>query len=311
MELLENILGIEVEYETWDKQNKLPLYIAGNYEFQIVRLNDCQCLMLTPVEELVTIPALKKQIKRIQEIENVPIVLKLTGISFYRRKNLIENRIPFITNKQIYLPFMGTYLQKENEESKVVEKVMFSTQMLILLYLYHSEKKLYISEATKRLPFSAMTMSRAVKQIEALGLFYVTKDGVSKVIESKYDKKELYEKLKGYLITPVRKTGYIEKEKLTEDMVLAGESVLAVKTMINYRMIKTYAICTKKFDKKLLINELVNPEKQYRLELWEYEPKFFSDDNMADEISVALSFLDTEDERIEEAVEELLESRWR
>lgn len=311
MELLENILGIEVEYETWDKQNKLPLYIAGNYEFQIVRLNDCQCLMLTPVEELVTIPALKKQIKRIQEIENVPIVLKLTGISYYRRKNLIENRIPFITNKQIYLPFMGTYLQKENEESKVVEKIMFSTQMLILLYLYHSEKKLYISEATKRLPFSAMTMSRAVKQIESLGLFYVTKDGVSKVIESKYDKKELYEKLKGYLITPVRKTGYIEKEKLTEDMVLAGESVLAVKTMINYGMIKTYAICTKKFDKKSLINELVNPEKQYRLELWEYEPKFFSDDNMADEISVALSFLDTEDERIEEAVEELLESRWR
>lgn len=310
MELLENILGIEVEYEAWGKQNKLPLYIAGNYEFQIVRLNDCQCLMLTPVEELVTIPALKKQIKRIQEIENVPIVLKLTGISYYRRKNLIENRIPFITNKQIYLPFMGTYLQKENEEPQVIEKVMFSTQMLILMYLYHSEEKLYISDATKKLPFSAMTMSRAVKQIEAIGLFHITKDGVSKVIESKYNKKELYEKVKGYLTSPVRKTGYIEKEMLTEDMVPAGETVLAEKTMLNYGMIKTYAVCTKKFDKKLLINELVNPEKQYRLEVWEYEPKFFSDDDMADEISVALSVLDTEDERIEEAVEELLENRW-
>lgn len=310
MELLGNILGIKAEYETWEKQNKLPLYIAGNYEFQIVRLNDCQCLMLTPLEELVTIPALKKQIKKIQEIEDVPIVLKLTGISYYRRKNLIENRIPFITNKQIYLPFMGTYLQKENEESQVIEKVMLSTQMLILMYLYHSEKKLYISDATKKLPFSAMTMSRAVKQIEAIGLFYITKDGVSKVVESKYDKKELYEKVKGYLNSPIRKTGYIEKEMLTEDMVLAGETVLAEKTMLNYGVIKTYAVCTKKFDKKLLINELVNPEKQYRLELWEYEPKFFSDDNMADAISVALSFADTEDERIEEAVEELLENRW-
>jgi len=35
-------------------------------------------------------------IKKIQEVENVPVVLKLSGISYYRRKNMIENRIPFI-----------------------------------------------------------------------------------------------------------------------------------------------------------------------------------------------------------------------
>ena len=45
--------------------------------------------------------------------------------------------------------------------------------------------------------------------------------------------------------------------------------------------------------------------KQVRLELWAYSPKQFSEDNSADDISIVLSFGDTNDERIEEAVDEL------
>ena len=44
---------------------------------------------------------------------------------------------------------------------------------------------------------------------------------------------------------------------------------------------------------------------QVRLELWAYNPKQFSEDNSADDISIVLSFGDTNDERIEEAVDEL------
>ena len=51
--------------------------------------------------------------------------------------------------------------------------------------------------------------------------------------------------------------------------------------------------------------------KQVRVELWEYDPKQFSEDNMADRLSVALSFAENEDERVEEAIEELLEGVWR
>ena len=48
-----------------------------------------------------------------------------------------------------------------------------------------------------------------------------------------------------------------------------------------------------------------------RLELWAYNPKQFSEDNSADDISIVLSFTDTNDERIEEAVDELQERRLR
>ncbi|MCD7805855.1 MAG: MarR family transcriptional regulator [Lachnospiraceae bacterium] len=310
MDLLTNLFGIQVQSEDWNKQNRLPLYIAGSYDFATVTLNGCRCIVLIPREELVTLPALKKEIKKIQEIDRVPVVLKLPTISDYRRNKMIENNIPFITDRQVFLPFMGTFLAKESGEEKELKKFMFSTQQLILLYLYQNKKKLYVSEATRLLPFTAMTMSRAVKQLEATGLFHVTKDGVNKVIESYYARPELYERLKEHLSSPVRRIGYLKKSEVTNEMVIAGESVLAEETMLNPGRTATYAVYVKVFNKELLMNELVDPDEQVRIELWEYEPKQFSVDNMADRISVALSFLENEDERIESAVEELLEGVW-
>lgn len=310
MDLFTDLFGIETEYEEWEKKSSLPLYISGSYEFSSARLNGIRCIILSPTQELVTLPALKKQIKKIQEIDNVPVILKLSSISFYRKKNMIENRIPFITSKQVYLPFMGTFLVEEEEIQKEIKKFMFSTQQLVLLYFYGGMEKLYLSEATKILPFTAMTLSRAAKQLEATGLFRISKDGVNKVIASVYKRPELFEKLKCYLQSPVCKTGYIEVKDVTKDMAVAGESVLSEETMLNAPRIKTYAVYKKIFDRKVLMNELIDPQKQVRLELWEYEPRQFSNNNTADILSVCLSLTKSNDERIEEAVEELLEKVW-
>ena len=157
------------------------------------------------------------------------------------------------------------------------------------------------------LPFTAMTMTRAVKQLEEADLFLVTKDGVNKVIESKYGRAELFQKAKQYLSTPVRKAGYMDKSQVTSDMVYAGETALAEKTMLNPSKVVTYAVSDRNFDKKLLSDELVDPAEQVRLELWAYDPKIFSKDSIVDNLSLALSFQDNPDERIEEAVEELVE----
>ncbi len=40
----------------------------------------------------------------------------------------------------------------------------------------------------------------------------------------------------------------------------------------------TYAISEKDYDKTLLTDELIDPDKQVRLELWAYNPKQFSED---------------------------------
>lgn len=303
----ESVFGIPIKYESWNKKSSLPLYIAGSYNFCTAYIADKRCIIMKPIEELVTLPALKKQIARIQEVDDVPVILELKAVSSYRRRSLVENYIPFITEKQIFLPFIGTMLTDEKDPENKIEKFVFSTQQLFLFYLYSKKKRLYVSEAVKILPFTAMTLTRAVKQLEATNLFLITKNGVKKVIESKYERLELFQKAKQYLSTPVRKTGYIDKTQVSFNMVYAGETALAERTMLNPDRIVTYAVSSKDFDKKQLNDELVDPEKQVRLEMWAYDPKMFSGGNTADHLSVALSFKDNTDERIEEAVEELIE----
>lgn len=78
----------------------------------------------------------EKQIAKIQQVDNVPVVFKLATVSNYRRKSFIENNIAFITEKQVFLPFIGTLLTDEKEYRKPAEKFVYSTQQLFLLYLY-------------------------------------------------------------------------------------------------------------------------------------------------------------------------------
>ena len=95
-------------------------------------------------------------------------------------------------------------------------------------------------------------------------LFLVAKDGVNKFIESKYNEDELFEKAKVYLTTPVRKAGYIDKTQVTENMVFAGGTALSGKTMLNPSRVATYAISRKDYDKTLLTDELIDPDKQVK-----------------------------------------------
>ena len=301
-----DVFGLTINYKSWDKKQALPLYVAGNYEIDEAIVSNNRFIVMSPIGDLPTLPAMKKHIEKIQKIDDVPVAFYLKNLSDFRRKGMLESNIPFMTEKQVFLPFIGTLLMEEKNNALYKEKFMFSTQQLFLMYLYNRQNKLYVANVGKKLPYSAMTLSRAVKQLEASDLFLVYKDGVNKVIESKYDRRELFERAKPFLLDPVRKYGYIEKSRIDENMVLASESALAKNSMLNPSKLITYAIDEQKMDINQMENELVDPNKQIRLELWGYDPKLFSDDNVADGLSVALSLREIVDERIEEAIDELV-----
>ena len=302
-----DVFGLTINYKSWDKKQALPLYVAGNYEIDEAIVSNNRFIVMSPIGDLPTLPAMKKHIEKIQKIDDVPVAFYLKNLSDFRRKGMLESNIPFMTEKQVFLPFIGTLLMEEKNNALYKEKFMFSTQQLFLMYLYNRQNKLYVANVGKKLPYSAMTLSRAVKQLEASDLFLVYKDGVNKVIESKYDRRELFERAKPFLLDPVRKYGYIEKSRIDENMVLASESALAKNSMLNPSKLITYAIDEQKMDINQMENELVDPNKQIRLELWGYDPKLFSDDNVADVLSVALSLREILDELIEEAIYEWIE----
>ena len=116
--MLTSVFGISIKYEAWNHQDSLPVYIAGSYDFHTAYIGNRRCIMLAPTEELATLPALKKQIVKIQQIDNVPVVFELTTVSNYRRKSLIENNIPFITESRSFFLSLGQcLLMKKNPKS--------------------------------------------------------------------------------------------------------------------------------------------------------------------------------------------------
>ena len=45
------VFGIQIRYEVWNKQESLPLYIAGNYDFQTAYIEAQKCIMITPTSD--------------------------------------------------------------------------------------------------------------------------------------------------------------------------------------------------------------------------------------------------------------------
>lgn len=313
MDILTDILGMDVTYTQWNKEHKLPFYLAAGYDYQKAEIDGCCCILIYPKDSLPTLPALKKQIKRIQQVEQLPVAIRVKSMSTFRRKNMIQNKIPFIIEeKQIYLPFIAAYLQQKADlEIERTEKLMVSSQVLFLMYMYQKTRRLYLADATRQLPYSAMTITRAAKQLEQCGLLNVEKEGINKILYSKQPKKELYEQAKEYLNSPVVNRAYLSKENLTAQMLLAGTSALAEKTMLNSNVLIDYAIDKKDCNLKELQKELIDPYKQVRVEIWKYPPQLFAENGIVDTISLALSLKDEKDERIEEAVDEMLDKLWR
>lgn len=312
MDILTDIMGMHVTYREWNGKGKLPFYLASGYRFQEADIDGCQCMLIYPQNNLPTLPALKKQIIRIQEITPIPVVVCVQAMSAFRRKNMIENKIPFIIEeKQVYLPFMGTFLQEKADiPVRGSDKFMVSSQLLFLFFIYQEGTELYLSEASRELPYSAMTITRAARQLEKSGLFHVKKKGVSNILDCKCNKKELYNQAKKHLSSPVSLVGYISKKELTEKMVLAGNSALAEKSMLNTDILLNYAIYQRDIDKRSLSDELINPSEQVRVEVWKYDPNLFSKEGIADSVSVALSLSDEMDERIEAGIDEMLKNLW-
>ena len=226
-------------------------------------------------------------------------------------KGLLQQKVPFIVDgRQAYLPFLGTFLQAVSDVKN--ENVRFSlpAQLLATMYLYSRETFLYIKKAVEFLPYSAMSITRAMREMEASELFYVEKDKQNNVLRSQFAKQELFEELKARFNSPIWKRGYIDNECVANDMVLAGEDALAEKSMLANTLPAKYAAYKKIVDIGVLNSELLDSKKQSELQLWSYDTLLFSQLDIPDPISLVVSLKDVHDERVEQALDGIMEEVW-
>jgi hypothetical protein len=309
---LHDVLGVSVTAEPWDKATNLPFYLNEQYKVQKVTLDNTPCLFAEVNGEVPTVQAVRKHIERIRENERLPVVLMLNTLSAGRRRVFIRERIPFIADGQVYLPFMGVALtEKLYAEAKSQEKLMPSSQLLLFTYLYQNDDKLYVSKMAEKFGLSAMQITRAVRQLQRLNLFDVTKDGVHIVLHGKDTKRVQFENAEPFLINPVREIIFAAADSISTALPYAGISALVKLSMLGDDDVPTYAYYHRT-DKLSGENALSDRDNQVRVEIWKYSPTILAtQDNIADPLSVLVSLRGENDPRVEQAVESVLENMWR
>ncbi len=302
----------QLTIKPWLEKNNYPIYLRDIYNFYEMTILGTRCILLEIVDEMPNIDQIQKHIRKIKSLTDLHIVLFYKDITRYRRKSLIEKRIAFvIEDGQMYLPFLGLDLKKVQEH---IEETMkgFTTpaQISYLYFLYHKEEVVNTTEFAKKLGFNKMTASRALNDLYHANL--ITYEIRGKTGRSKEYKRipdpDYFFRGRDYLKTPVKRIIFTKTKPL--GALTAGLDALAGLSMINPPSHPIMAIDRNKLKKEpveiVKNKDLIKDSKLVELELWDYDPERFSDNRHVDILSLYVSLKGETDERVEQALEEVL-----
>jgi hypothetical protein len=312
--LLES-LGVSITIEKWQKEKRLPLFLRDLYSFYECQLLHESCLVMeVRDEEEVTPATIRKHKQQIEDMWRHEIIYLHPSISSYNRKRLIEHKISFVVpGNQMYLPLLGIDLREHIKGMRSVKKkISPSTQTVILFILYNWPRKgLTPSRLAQLVNYTPMTLTRAFDEIETTGLGNVEMEWRERVLHFEMDRKSLWDRSLDLLRSPVRKRVKVSLPYSTLPFLLAGESALSHHTMLAQSSHLTYAVSAQEW-KVLQLNKEVTELKIHEpgsveIEIWKYDPELFAREGIVDPLSLYLSLKGTKDERVEMALDTLLE----
>ena len=323
---IEDILGYVMVIVPIPKQElgTLPMYVNEIYNIYRVTLGDIHFILIEYKEvDVFSVSQLEKHSELINTNLNQKVVLLTEDISALYRKRLIEKGINFIVpGKQLFLPDFLMDLREGNQNAgrkKKTEKLLPSAQFILLYHLLqrsiteHIENDSF-TQLALRFGYTKMAITKAVDSLVYHELCKVegTKE---KYIRFVSDKEQLWHFALPILVDPVFKRIYVDEMPEGMHLLKANESALPEYSDMNPSQQKYYAIEKSKFYDLEKNRQLKNPnehEGKYGLEVWKYNPEplveiFNINMNVVDPLSLYLSLKENHDERVEMALEQILE----
>lgn len=309
---LKKNIDSNIEIKPWNNKNEFSVFLRNHYNFYNIIILQEQYVFLEVLGSIVGINELLKHIKIIIDTTGSQVVLYLKNVTRYRRRTLIENKIPFvIDNEQMYLPFLGLDLKQTKEVGeKEIEVFNTSTQVAYLYFLYNKETVINTTEFASKIGVTKMTASRALNNLYGADL-------ISYEIGGKTARSKKYKRIsdpnyfivgREYLKTPVRDIVYTKTKP--QGALIAGTQALAELSMLNSSGFEIMAIDRHQINKDNLgifkNHDYIKDEQLIELQLWDYDPKLFSNHHSVDSASLFASLRGETDERIEQAIEEVL-----
>ena len=321
-----NVLGLPLQLEELEVKDKLPFAFMGDYDFYRGKILNKEFLVFHFKGDYLSIPRLQKHFEIIPRFLGitVPCSLWLDKVSSARREHLINNAIPFfVDEKMVFLPFLGTQLEKRQDAAlkPLADKFTTAEQCVFLWILHNKTSECPINRIRNDLKLSQATVARALLLFTKYGLLTFRGKGTRKKY-FRIEAKQFWDTGKKYLQTPVQKRFFLEDIALirTMEAFTAGEDALAEMTMLEVPEHQCKAVYKKSFDQLkgsvVASPDMLRSENYVIVEIWNYDPGLFaktcpdssSKSGIVDIFSLYASLENlTEDVRIEKELEKLME----
>lgn len=312
---IKETLGIFVDLEPWERGNSLPFFLQNLYAFFQVSILNTPCLVMAPREESEQTPAtVHKHILQVQNQWAHGVIYANKKISAYNRKRLIERKVAFIVpGNQMYLPPLGIDLREYFKNiGHARPKWSPSTQAVFLYALMHDRKRGFNpKELAGQLGYTPMSMTRAFDDLGIAELGRIAMEGKQRVLRLDQNMKSLWEKALGFLRNPVKKRVWVKPFPNAHLNVKAGLTALAQYSALSEPPNPVFALENKEWREFRSLNSIVelaiSDLDSCQIEIWSYSPRLFAQNGVVDRFSLYLSLKNTDDERVESALEEMME----
>ncbi len=312
----ENI-GFRPDFAEWNAAQQIPYAMRGGYDFSTITLLGYELIAISPKDSEEFSPAkLAKHLAWLDDHFHRAGVFISKGLESYNRKRLIEKKVPFIVpGNQLYLPDLGIDFREHLRGVRKKRPKLSPSAQLVLLTKLLNKLRGEAWTATvlaELLGSTKMTMSRAIDDLEGHGLLETKAKGREKQVHFNMSGRDLWEKAKPILRSPVQKSVFVENVDLPLG-IPAGLSALSKRTMILEPRRNVRALTSKEWkalqkEANLRIIPAASSDMApVELEIWKYDPKHLSESGQVDPLSLYLSLAETSDERVEAALDELLE----
>ncbi len=315
---LEEILALKIKVRLWAKQKELPFFLVDYYEFYEMDLLSQLCLLMVAKEDLeITPTTVQKHVEQVKKKWSGLCIYVHQGISSYNRIRLIKHRVPFIIpGNQMYLPELGMDLREYFKKiAKNNTRILSPATQAIVIYALLQEEpiKFTPSEIAKLLGYTVMTMTRGFDELKAAKIGQVHKQGRERTWSFIGSKKELWEQAKPLMSNPIKTHTWLKQTtSIKKIKVASGLSALSHYSMLNAPFTPIYAISLDAW--KNVLKDVILPSSEEavaELEIWHYNPNLFAVEGCVDPFSLYLTLKDNNDERIESALDEMMEKiKW-
>lgn len=313
---LKDALNVAVQIETADLSAILPYFYKEYYQLFRLKMQQEEYLLCMANKPLYA-SQIRKQLADLKERSGKKIIFLSNTINAGFRRALVQNDIPFIVPfNQLHLPQIGISFKERFPKVEPMGTMLKPAAQVLLLraLLYKDYQAVTATEYAGKLDYTPMSIARAFNELQEHGLVIREKQGIEKPYIWLFKGKELWEKAQNLLQNPVRQALWLSGEEPLP-YPLAGISALARYSQLTDDDYYTYATISSILQKDIPHNEIhkgARPaEKVKKVEVWIYHPQLITGENMVDKLSLYLSLKDEPDERVQIALDNMLEDiKW-